>query len=407
MNLQKALAQSMLRSKRAQNKRVFWVTNKQLLETYEDLFYLSSVDKLRFRKNYKQAFRKSDEEGMTPIYDRIEKLEDPIAFVDENGIKYDIFFDEKTMELVPKSSKSTWWLIGGPGSGKTTKILATPQILTLISKYYDGFYFEYDYPLDTPERNRIEEQVRRFQKGKLPERDQVGAELQPVPLRFVWEEQSASITLAAEAGEVLLKQGSENRAYECERDGIIFLVSGRDLIRMMHGETETDTMKLLDKFIAYALRMGDFGKHQKFMIVFNQIDKLKNENNEHLQNILSQNTIARNEEGYLILRNEGVLDIESMNQMQQEMLLFLKETCPVLYGKIKQIACYCNVNLFVNADLNQEVEGLQYNPDEITPFRTDEFWLYFMHINGMAKRPKKSNKSNRLNDFVEWMKGDD
>lgn len=404
MNLQKALVQMISQKKYAQNKRVFWITNKQLIEANEDFFYLSPKDKLRFRKNYKEAFHKSDEEGLKPIYDRIEKTDEPIAFVDDKGVKYDIFFDEKTMELVPKSAKATWWLIGGPGSGKTTKILALPQMLTLISKYYDGFYFEYDYPLDTPERNRIEEQVKRFQKGKLPERDQLGAELQPVPFRFILEDQSVTITLAAEAGEALLQQGSKNRAYECSKDGILFLVSGRDLLRMTHGETETDTMKLLDKFITYALRMGEFGKHQRFMIIFNQIDKLKHEKNEHIQNVLSQNTIGRDDDGHLILHNEGVLDMEAMNQMQQEMLLFLKETCPLLYGKIKQIACYCDLSIFVNADLNQEIEGLEYRPEEIIPFRTEEFWLYFLHLNGMAKSSKKANK---LNNFMEWMKGED
>lgn len=404
MNLQKAFVQKLSQNKRSGGKNNFWITNKQLLEAHEDFFQLGPKDKLRFRKNYKEAFRKSDEIGLKPVYDRMEKFGEPIAFMDEKGVKYDIFFDDKTMELVPRGAKITWWLIGGPGAGKTTKILAAPQMLTLISKYYDGFYFEYDYPLDTPERNRIEEQVKRFQKGKLPERDQLGAELQPVPLRLVWEEQSAAITLAAEAGEALLGHGYENRAYECNRDGIIFLVSGRDLIRMMHGETETDTMKLLDKFITYALRMGKYGKHQKFLIVFNQIDKLKQEKNEHLQNVLSENTMCRDEDGQLILHNEGVLDMESMNQMQQEMLLFLKGTCPILYGKIKQIACYCDVSIFVNADLNQEIEGLEYKPEEITPFRTDELWLYFLYLNGMAKSSKKANK---FDSFVEWMKGDD
>ena len=404
MNLQQAVVQIVSKNKFIQNKRIFWLTNKQLLEKYEDFFHLGPKDKLRFRKNYKEAFRKSDEAGLKPIYDRFSKHTEPIAYVDEKGTKYDIFFDENTMELVPKNEKVTWWLIGGPGAGKTTKILSAPQMLTLISKYYDGFYFEYDYPLDTPERNRIEEQVKRFQRGKLPERDQLGAELQPVPLRFVWKEQSATITLVAEAGEELLRQGCENRAYESSRDGIMFLVSGRDLVRMIRGETETDTMKLLDKFITYALRMGSFGKHQKFMIIFNQIDKLKEEKNEHLQNVLSQNTICRDEDGHMILKNEGVLDMESMMQMQREMLQFLKETCPLFYGKLKQIACYCDVEIFVNADLNQEIEGLEYKPEEITPFRTDELWLFFLHLNGMAKSSKRANK---FNDFIEWMKGDD
>lgn len=404
MTLQQKLEQMMLQSKRVQHKRVFLITNKQLVEEYEDFFHLSAEDKLRFRKNYKQAFRRSDEKGVIPIYDRLEKKEEPIAFVDEKGMKYDIFFDDRTMELIPKTSKCTWWLIGGPGSGKSTKILATPQILSVISKYYDGFYFEYDYPLDTPERTYIEENVKSFQKGKLPERDQLGTELKPIPFKIVCGKKTASITLAAEAGETLLKYGSDNRAYENKQDGIVFLVSGKDLVRMMHGETETDTMKLLDKFIAYALRMGDFGKHQNFFIVFNQIDKLQKEQNEHLQNVLSQNTMERDDGGQLVLHNKGVLDFESMNQMQQEMLLFLKETCPVFYGKIKMISLYCKVNLFVSADLNQEVVGLQYHPDEIVPFRTDELWLYFLHLSGIVTKSKQENK---IFDFVEWMKGDD
>lgn len=404
MKLQDRVEQLVMWRKRAQSASVFWVTNKKLMEEHEDFFRLCAEDKLRFRKNYKQAFRKSNDEGMMPIYDRMEKQEEPVAFLDENGVKYDIFFDAETMELTPKSAKSTLHLLGSPRSGKTTKILATPQILNLISKYYDGFYFEYDYPLDTIERSQIEEKVRNFQKGKLPERDQLGAQPLSVPLKLVWEGKSASITLAAEAGEAILKSGSDNRAYKNRRDGIILLVSGSELLQMVHGETETAAMRLLDEFMAYALRMGEFGKEQNFIIVFNQIDKLQKEENEHLQNILANNTVGRDEEGQMILHNEGVLDMAGLRQMQQEMLWFLKETCPIFYGKIKQIARYCNVELFVNADLNQEIEGMQYNPEEIVPFRTDEFWLYFLYLNGMAKNSKKVN---RFSDLVEWMKGDD
>ena len=389
MKLQDRIEQIVMWRKRAKSLSVFWVTNKKLMEEYEDFFSLEATDKLRFRKNYKQAFRKSDEEGMVPIYDRMEKQEEPIAFLDEKGVKYDIFFDTETMELVPKSAKSTLHLLGSPRSGKTTKILAAPQMLNLISKYYDGFYFEYDYPLDTPERSQIEEKVRSFQKGKLPERDQLGAKPLSVPLKLVWEGKSAAITLAAEAGEAILKSGSDNRAYKSRRDGIILLVSGSELLQMVHGETEIAAMRLMDEFMAYALRMGDFGKDQNFIIVFNQIDKLQEEGNEHLQNVLANNTVGRDEDGHLILHNEGVLDMASLRQMQQEMLLFLKETCPIFYGKLKQIARCCNVEIFVNADLNQEIEGMQYNPEEIVPFRTDEFWLYFLYMNGMAKDAKK------------------
>lgn len=401
MNLQKKWVQILMQNKRAQDKKVYWITNMQLEEEFEDFFSLNAEDKVRFYKNYKSALHRSDEDGMVPIYDRIDNSEEPIAFMDASGVKYDIFFDEKTMELVPKGAKAIWELVGAPGSGKTTTMLAAPRNLELILKYHDGSYLECTYPYGTAERSRIIEKIKQFQKGTLSKQDQIDSELQKYPLSVVCGDRSASFLLTAESGESFLKYGIRNKVCEQKQDGIIFLVPGGDCKEMMQGDTETETMRLFNQ-LHYGIRMGEFDK-QNLIVIFNQIDKLKHVKNEHIQNILSKNTIGRDEEGNLILHNKGMLDMDELQWMQQEMLHFLKETNPLFYGKLKQIACYCNVTIFVNAELNQEIEGLKYNPEEITPFRTDEFWLYFLHMNGMAKSSKKANK---YSNFMEWMKGD-
>lgn len=377
------MKQTFLKNKRETTLYGYWVTNKQLIAKYEDFFQLDAPDKLRFYNNYKDAFHRNDEGGMIPIFDRMNWKATPIAYVDKNGTKYDIFYSEK-MELLPQFPMPSVYLLGASTAEKMKMILSAPRALELILKYLDGAYWECAYPFGTPERSCIMGDIKRFQKNQTTECDLVNLKVQKLPLQVICGEKLASVMLTAESNEVSMKHERS-----MIKDEIVFLFSGEDCERMIQGDTETETMEAFNQ-LHYELRMGELAQ-QNVNVIFTQIDKLKHIKNEHLQNILAKNTIDRDEEGNLILHNKGVLDEEGMKWMQHEMLLFLKETCPLFYGKLKQIACYCNVEIFVNAQSE-------------TPFRTDEFWLCFLQRNGIVKGSKKESK---WSDLVEWMKGDE
>lgn len=391
------------------------VTNKRLIEHDEDYFNRKRAERAASLENHLHSFRTINE--LTPIYDPTGNGVSSISFVDENDELYDYFYDKTTMQLIPSSAfsypQTQIRYIAPPGGGKTVKCLGAMQMLALIGKYYEGFCFNYDYPMDSKERGRIKKAVRDYQRGKLPERNKCGEELEPIPVRIDTDGKVMTFEEIAEPGEVLVSAGRENGLYGNPNIIPVLLIPPDEYQRMADGETETDVMEILDRFDYYGIQRNGIKQHQRVIVMFPQFDLFQNEKNEHIQKILAQNTIGRDEDGRLFLYDEGVLDLEKMMEMQKEIFAYIKETNSILFNKLKRIAKYCQVDIFVNADLNQRVEGLEYDPKEIVPFRTDEFWLYLLYINGMV-RAKRGNteepveqqkKSFSFDDFLNLLKG--
>lgn len=389
-------------------------TNKKIIGMNEEYFDMRRTERLKYLDNYLHCFRTVDE--LLPIYDPTGNGVAPIAFEDENGDLYDIFYDKTTMELIPNGAFSYPQVqirfIAPPGGSKTVKCLATPQTLALIGKYYDGFCINYDYPIDSKERVRIKQNVRDFQRGKLPERNKVGEELEPIPIRIDSDGKTMTLEVLAGPGEEDVIACRDNGLYGNPNIIPVLLIPARDYVRMADGETETEVMEIIDRFIYYGLQR-DGAKKKSLVLMIAMADLLKGEKNVHIQNILAENTIGRDEDGRLILHDEGVLDLDKLQKMQEETFAYIKETNSILFNKLQAIKKNCEISIFVTAELNQEVEGLQYNPKEITPFRTDEFWLYLLYLNGMVKAKRnnqeevleKTPKTFTFDDFLNLLKG--
>lgn len=382
------------------------VTNRVLLEQAEGWFRLRRKQKLEKFEEYKQYFRSI--EGLEPIYDMTGSQLMPICFKDTNSNLYDLVYDRKTFELIPLSAFTVeqfrCYFLGLPGSTKTLKAISYFKFLSELARYLPKLTWYNDYTIDSAEYEEVDKMALAFENGMLPDITHRGSGFYPVPIRIDNEGKSLLLEFVAQAGEELRELNRMNTMFDNPNSMIAFVIPGEEMLDILRGH-RTGSISLLERFNAYGMRYGGAKNTQRFALVISKADLLQDCSNSHIQKILAKNTVYRDENQRIAFQSEGVLDIEEMNWMQSELWEAIKESNAVLYNELRKIQNYMAVNLFLNADLNESAVDNKFEPDMITPFRTDEFFKFLLFTKGMikAKGEAEEKGNNRTRKFLKFL----
>jgi len=316
-----------------------------------------------------------------------------------------VFFDAETMELLPSSvfqcPHVQLRFLGAPSAGKDVKAISILPALDVIQKYHEKLTYNVDYEdsIELQDVKELYQRINNYYEGIVPTKTPIDTEVTPLPLRLDYQGKSVLFEMVAEAGEDLMQLQWKNQIFKNPFCITAFVMSADDYIKMATGKVSpalNNSMKILRRFKKLGCRMGGLAnEHHRFLFVLNQSDLLEEINNESIKEILNCPSMIRNDEGQLELLNEGRFDLDAFEEFENNVFAAIKKTNTALYNELMEIRRYMEVNVFVTADLNEKTEEDHFSIEEYVPYRTDEFWLYMLYINGLIKGERKNGANER------------